>query len=193
MKPQELSNCLWAAAKLQGVSPEVLYAVPALAKSIPDKVEDMTPQQLSNSLWAAAKLQSASPEVLEALPALARRIPDKVQDMILRSCQTACGQLPNCKIQHPMYWKLCRDCAATAKDHRHDGLARIAEQLLRSRKAQGCISRSPGPGATAHVANPWRDQKISTRRAATCPLGSPAVWEQKLAAKLQSELVRRQC
>ena len=81
MKPQELSNSLWAAAKLQDASPEVLEAVPALAKRMPDKVEEMKPQELSNSLWAAASLQDASPEVLDAVPALAKRIPDKAEDM----------------------------------------------------------------------------------------------------------------
>ncbi|CAE7795942.1 unnamed protein product, partial [Symbiodinium necroappetens] len=51
MNAQHLSNSLL-----------VLDAVPALAKRVPDKVEDMIPQALSNSLWAAAKLQDASPE-----------------------------------------------------------------------------------------------------------------------------------
>ena len=81
MNAQGLSNCLWAAARLQDASPEVLNAVSALAKRIPDKVEDMVPQHLSNSLWAAAKLQDASPEVLDAVPALAKCIPDKVEEM----------------------------------------------------------------------------------------------------------------
>ena len=81
MNPQDVSNVLWAAAKLQDVAPEVLTAVPAIARRIPQEVDGMKPQELANSLWAAANLQDVAPEVLTAVPAIARRIPQEVDRM----------------------------------------------------------------------------------------------------------------
>lgn len=74
MKAQEISNCMLAAVKLQDASPAVLDAVPALAKRIPDKVEDMVPQALSNCLWAAATLQDSASAVLDTVPAIVQRM-----------------------------------------------------------------------------------------------------------------------
>ena len=96
MKPQELSNSLWAIAKLQEAAPTVLMAVPAIAECIPQKVKSMKPQELSNSLWATAKLHEASPAVLMAVPAIAECIPQKVESMIpqhLSNCLWAAANL----------------------------------------------------------------------------------------------------
>ncbi|CAE7903069.1 unnamed protein product, partial [Symbiodinium sp. KB8] len=76
MIPQGLSNCLWAAAKMQGVVPETARAVPAIAEHIPSKVMDFNLQELSNSFWASAHLATAAPEVLRAVPSLVKRIAD---------------------------------------------------------------------------------------------------------------------
>ena len=65
MIPQELSNVLWAAAKLQDDAADVLNVVPAIVAQVPDKAKDMIPQHLSNVLWAAAKLKDDAPDVLE--------------------------------------------------------------------------------------------------------------------------------
>ena len=46
MNAQELSNCLWASARLHDASPEVLHAMPALAQHLLDKTEDMMHRQL---------------------------------------------------------------------------------------------------------------------------------------------------
>ena len=96
MKAQEISNCMLGAVSLQDASPEVLDAVPTLAKRIPDMVQHMNPQAISNCLWAAANLQDASPEVLDAVPSLAKRIPDKVEEMIpqaISNCLWAAAKL----------------------------------------------------------------------------------------------------
>ncbi|CAE7289922.1 unnamed protein product [Symbiodinium sp. CCMP2592] len=96
MVEQALSNCLLAAAKLQGSAPEALKVVPTLTRYIQGKAVSMNSQDLGNCLWAAARLQDASPEVLDAVPALAKRIADKAQDMIpqdLSNCLIAAAKL----------------------------------------------------------------------------------------------------
>ena len=45
MKPQELSNILWASAKLKDDAPDVLSIVPAMAAQIPLKAKDLNPQE----------------------------------------------------------------------------------------------------------------------------------------------------
>ena len=69
MNPQELSNVLWAAAKLKDDEPDVVNVVPAIVAQVPDKAKDMKPQELSNVLWAAAGLKDDAPDVL-VVPAI---------------------------------------------------------------------------------------------------------------------------
>lgn len=78
---QELSICLWAAARLQGTVPEVSTTVPAIAACILHQADDMNGQDLSNSLWAVAKLKDTVPKVLVAMKALVMRIPSKISGM----------------------------------------------------------------------------------------------------------------
>eukprot|EP00438_Fugacium_kawagutii_P002198 Skav220753 [mRNA] locus=scaffold6504:34656:35498:- [translate_table: standard] len=81
MKPQELSNSLWACAQLKEGAPHVLQIVPAVSAEIPSKAEGMTPQELSNSLWTCAQLKEIAPCVLQIVPAVSAEIPSKAKDM----------------------------------------------------------------------------------------------------------------
>ena len=81
MQGYHLSNCLWAAAQLQAVTPEVLTASVAMAKNLPSQLDDMHPQELSNCLWAIAKLYGADAMVLTAVPALADCMAQKAESM----------------------------------------------------------------------------------------------------------------
>ena len=81
MIPQELSNSLWAAAKLQDEVPKVLQVVPAVAGQIPGKASQMIPQHLSSCLFAAMRLADAVPEVLEAVPSLVKEVPGRIEVM----------------------------------------------------------------------------------------------------------------
>ena len=65
MKPQDLSNVLWATVKLKDDAPEVLDVVDAIVAQVPEKANDMIPPHLSNVLWATAKLKDDAPEVLD--------------------------------------------------------------------------------------------------------------------------------
>ena len=82
MKPQGLSNCLWAAARLRSEAPILQKAIPVLARSIVDnKMDRLVAQDLANNLWAAAYLQEDSPEILAVVPYLAERLPGEVHNM----------------------------------------------------------------------------------------------------------------
>ena len=83
MKPQELSNSLWASAQLKedACHEDVAKLVAALVRQIPDKAKDMIPQHLSNTLWAAVQLKDVAPEVKEIVPAIVAQIPDKANGM----------------------------------------------------------------------------------------------------------------
>jgi hypothetical protein len=64
-QPRNLSNLLWACARLQLPSANLARAV---ARGAEDRVQYFKPQELSNILWALAKLQeSAHVELLEEL------------------------------------------------------------------------------------------------------------------------------
>ena len=84
MKPQELSNSLWASAQMKDDASheDVAKLVAALVRQIPVKAKDMIPQHLSNSLWAAAQLKDVAPDVTEIVPALVAQINVKAKDMI---------------------------------------------------------------------------------------------------------------
>ena len=75
MKPQELSNSLWAEAKLKDLVPDVKEIVLAIVAHIQDKAKNQSPQQLSNIFWAATRLKDDAPEVLQMVPALLVEIP----------------------------------------------------------------------------------------------------------------------
>ena len=96
MNAFDLSNSIWAAAKLHASEPEVLKAVPALAENVPREASQYVPQALSNVLWAAANLQEAAPAVLSAVPSVAKRIPPKAESMIpqhLSNCLWSAAKL----------------------------------------------------------------------------------------------------
>ena len=69
MKPQEVSNSLFAAMRLADAVPEVVDVAPALVKEVPDKIGSMTPQELTNSLEALVVLAERLPIV--GLPRIA--------------------------------------------------------------------------------------------------------------------------
>ena len=99
MNEQNLSNSLWACAKLKEVASsllDLLEAVPAIVSQIPDTAKDMIPQALSNCLWASAQLKDVAPDVLQAVPAIVAQIPDKAKAMKpqeLSNCIWASAQL----------------------------------------------------------------------------------------------------
>ena len=78
--PRELSNIIWACAKLFVAVPVVLEVVPALAKAASSV--KMNARGLSNSLWAAAQLLDASPQVSEVVPALLAEVRAKAGAMM---------------------------------------------------------------------------------------------------------------
>ena len=82
MKPQELSNCLWASAQLQQHVPEATVPAQALATCMTYAAHKMKEQELINSLWAATCLSHAVPEVLVAVPAIAQHLPGKAIGMV---------------------------------------------------------------------------------------------------------------
>ena len=61
MKPQELSNCLWASAQLKDELPQVLEILLAVVGEIPVKLQDMKPQEMSNSLEGPCPSSRLSP------------------------------------------------------------------------------------------------------------------------------------
>ena len=63
MKPQELSNCLWASAQLKDEVPKVLEIILAIVAEILLKTNDMVPQDLSNNAEALVLLRDSVPEV----------------------------------------------------------------------------------------------------------------------------------
>ena len=84
MNAFDLSNCLWACARLKNVAPtdpNVLEAVPVIAAQIPSRAKHMVPQALSNCLWAAALLKDEVPKVLRIVPAIVGEIPAKIRNM----------------------------------------------------------------------------------------------------------------
>ena len=81
MGAQELSNILWASAKLKDDAPEVLSIVPPMAAQIAVKATDLIPQGLSNVLWASANLKDDAPDILTIVPAVAAQIPLKAKDL----------------------------------------------------------------------------------------------------------------
>ena len=98
MDEQNLSNSLWACAKLKEVAfaSTVLEIVPAIVAQIPKRAKDMVPQHLSNCLWACAKLKDVAPDVLEAVPSIVAQIPERATDMVpqgLSNCLWASAQL----------------------------------------------------------------------------------------------------
>ena len=92
MVPQELSNSLWASARLKDDAhdEDVAKLVTALVRQIPEKAGGMDPQELSNSLWAATRLKDSAPEVLQIVPALVEEIPRKQAEF---SSQDICNCL----------------------------------------------------------------------------------------------------
>ena len=89
MIPQHLSNCLWAAARLQEVEPQVLKAVPSLTECMPQKGQRMNQLGVLQCLWAAANLQEIVPDVLKVLPALVSQIPRTVAAMKVHELHVA--------------------------------------------------------------------------------------------------------
>ena len=85
MRPQELSNCLWAAARMQQRVPEVLVPVRAVAENIAQLASEMKEQELINSLWAATCLADTVPEVRRAVPAISQYLPPKAIQLISES------------------------------------------------------------------------------------------------------------
>ena len=82
MKPQGLSNCLWAAATLKSQVPGMLKVVPVLARHmLLNTVDRPGPQDLANNLWAASQLHETVPEILTIVPAFAGRVADEVHNM----------------------------------------------------------------------------------------------------------------
>ena len=84
MDEQNLSNSLWACAKLKEVAfaSTVLEIVPAIVAQIPKNANDMVPLALSNCLWASAQLKDEVPKVVEIVPAIVREISLKINDMV---------------------------------------------------------------------------------------------------------------
>eukprot|EP00438_Fugacium_kawagutii_P002199 Skav220754 [mRNA] locus=scaffold6504:57893:58573:- [translate_table: standard] len=81
MKPQELSNCLWAFAQLKEAAPAVLEGVPAIVAQILGKAKGMKPQELSNCLWACARLRDDAPGVLQVVLPVVVQVSTKIKDM----------------------------------------------------------------------------------------------------------------
>ena len=82
MNAFDLSNCMWASAKLKDTAPVVLEMVSAIAVQIPNKAKDMEAQGLSNCLWASGQLKDVvAPDVLVGVSAIAAQIPKKAQDV----------------------------------------------------------------------------------------------------------------
>ena len=82
MNAFDLSNCMWASAKLKDTAPVVLEMVSAIAVQIPNKAKDMEAQGLSNCLWASGQLKDVvAPDVLAGVSAIAAQIPKKTQDV----------------------------------------------------------------------------------------------------------------
>ena len=84
MDEQNLSNSLWACAKLKEVAfaSTVLEIVPAIVAQIPKNANDMVPLALSNCLWASAQRKDEVPKVVEIVPAIVREISLKINDMV---------------------------------------------------------------------------------------------------------------
>ena len=78
MDEQQLSKCLWAAARLRE-----WQIVSALAAAIPRATGKMTPQSLSNCLWALNQF-TYEPNVLRALESIVDHFPNKAKDMTPR-------------------------------------------------------------------------------------------------------------
>jgi len=81
LKPRDLSNNLFALAKLKDDVPGVLRIVPGIAAQIVVKAKDMNPHELSSCLSALAILKDDAPDILRILPAIAAQIPLKSKDM----------------------------------------------------------------------------------------------------------------
>ena len=79
MDPQGLSNCLWAAARLQDSVPKVLEAVPTIARRMQEIVDIMNMQDLSNNFWAVGERNAVEPEVLALAPMLIGRIQPQIR------------------------------------------------------------------------------------------------------------------
>ena len=77
----DLAVCLWAAAWLRDVQPEVLEILQILVASMPGKACSLRAHELSDCMWEVAWLKDAVPEVLQILPALATQIPGKADQL----------------------------------------------------------------------------------------------------------------
>lgn len=71
-KSQELSNVLWAIAKLRssessGESDDISQLLDAIAYAVINVISEFTPQGLSNTCWSFATLSHLNEEVMEAL------------------------------------------------------------------------------------------------------------------------------
>ena len=89
MKPQELSNSLWAATRLKDDAPEVLQMVPALACN----QADFSSQSICNCLEAVVLLQDLVPEVGNVLAAL----PNSKKDFVGFTASSFSTLLPTLK------------------------------------------------------------------------------------------------
>eukprot|EP00435_Cladocopium_sp_Y103_P025794 s1459_g6.t1 len=76
-----LERCLWAAARLKNVTPEILQIVPAIVAQIAQDAGDMCGSTLSVYTWAAAMLKDAAPEVLKILPIVIAEIVKNLDNM----------------------------------------------------------------------------------------------------------------
>jgi hypothetical protein len=81
MIPQELSNVLWASAKLKDDALDVLVSIPAIVAQIQVKAEGLNPQELSNILCASAKMKDDVSEVLDLVPVIVAQISVKAEGL----------------------------------------------------------------------------------------------------------------
>jgi len=73
LKPQELANMIWSAAKPKEQT--LLNVVPALQAEIPRLAQQFEAQHVANIIWAAAALREEFPKLLNSVPSLAEEVP----------------------------------------------------------------------------------------------------------------------
>ena len=80
----DLSNCLWASARMKGITPDMKNILPPLLAQIPRKAAKMNPQLLANSVWAVDQWKNVTlvrEKCREIMPELLVQIPDQLAGM----------------------------------------------------------------------------------------------------------------